>query len=161
MTHMEIITNSVKETQSLAKKIAKELRGGEVFALIGDLGAGKTAFVQGLAQGLGIIRPVTSPSFVILKEYQARTLKLYHFDFYRIGDVKSPTLRVDRLGEEIRDLGLEEILAGKKNVVVIEWADRALEILPKEKIEIKFEILSENARNLVIHCSEKYKYICK
>jgi tRNA threonylcarbamoyladenosine biosynthesis protein TsaE len=147
---MEIITASVKETQSLAKKIAKVLRGGEVFALTGDLGAGKTAFVQGLAQGLGIRRPVTSPSFVILKEYQADVLKLYHFDFYRISSI-----------EEAFDLGLEEVLAGKKNVVLVEWPEKAPEALPEEKIEIKFDILSENMRSLRFSCSKKFKYICK
>jgi len=134
---MEVITNSVKETQAFAKKFAKDLRGGEVLALYGDLGSGKTAFVQGLAQGLGIRRPVTSPTFVLIREYQAAVLKLYHVDLYRL--------------REIREIGVEEILADKKAVVAIEWPEKMEGSLPKDRtVKIRFEWLGENRRRITI-----------
>jgi tRNA threonylcarbamoyladenosine biosynthesis protein TsaE len=136
----EIITSSVKQTQNLAKKIAKDLRGGEVLALYGDLGAGKTAFVQGLARGLGIRRPVTSPTFVLIREYKAAVLKLYHIDLYRVSDKR-----------EIREIGLEEILKNKKAVVAIEWPEKIKSWLPKDRtIKIKFEWISEQVRRIII-----------
>ena len=137
---MAVITSSAKETKELAKKMAKDLRGGEILALYGDLGAGKTAFVQGLAQGLGIRRPVTSPTFVIIRPYKGAVLTLYHIDLYRIRDVG-----------EVRDLGVEEILKDKKAVLAIEWPEKMESLLPRARtMKIHFEWLGENTRRITL-----------
>lgn len=110
-------SNSVKETQNIAKAFAKELKGGDVICLNGDLGAGKTAFVQGLAQGLGVSDYISSPTFTIVNCYSGR-LPLYHFDVYRIAD-----------SEEMYEIGYEEYVYGD-GVSVIEWSELISDILP-------------------------------
>lgn len=137
---MEAISTSARQTKDLGKKIAKKLRGGEVLALYGDLGAGKTTFVQGLAQGLRIRGPIISPTFVIVRQYKAGVLTLYHVDLYRLKDFN-----------EVREIGLEEILGNKKAVVVIEWPEKAEKILPKKRTtRIRFEIIDEKTRKITI-----------
>ncbi|MBR1629772.1 MAG: tRNA (adenosine(37)-N6)-threonylcarbamoyltransferase complex ATPase subunit type 1 TsaE, partial [Lachnospiraceae bacterium] len=113
-------TKSGAETYSLAKALAKEANPGEVFALIGDLGAGKTVFAKGFAAGLGIKEPVTSPTFTIVCEYEGGRIPLYHFDVYRLDDP-----------EELFEIGFEEYLYGE-GVCLIEWADRIWEELPPQ-----------------------------
>lgn len=120
-------TGSVEETQDLARRIAQLLQPGDVITLEGDLGAGKTSFTQGLAQGLGIADVVNSPTFTIIKEYQGR-LPLYHMDVYRVGD-------------EMEDLGYDEYFYGE-GVTVIEWASMIESILPPERLAI--EILKKD-----------------
>lgn len=110
-------SNSVKETQNIAKAFAKELKGGDVICLNGDLGAGKTAFVRGLAQGLGVSDCISSPTFTIVNCYSGR-LPLYHFDVYRIAD-----------SEEMYEIGYEEYVYGD-GVSVIEWSELISDILP-------------------------------
>lgn len=121
-------TFSEKETKNLAKKLAKKLRG--VIALFGELGAGKTIFIQGFAQGLKIKDKIISPTFVLIRQHQIPKTKkiLYHIDLYRLEKEK-----------DFHSLGLEEILSNHKNIVLIEWADKAENILPKEttRIDIK------------------------
>ena len=111
-------TNSPEETFALGRKIGENAREGSVFCLSGDLGAGKTVFTQGLAAGLGVSEPVSSPTFTILQVYEGGRCPLYHFDVYRIGD-----------GEEMYELGYEEYFFGE-GVCLIEWASRIQEILP-------------------------------
>jgi tRNA threonylcarbamoyladenosine biosynthesis protein TsaE len=109
---MAVVTHSEEETAAEARRLAPSLRAGDVVLLYGDLGAGKTAFARGLAQGLGIEgQEVTSPTFTILQEYAGGVLPLYHADLYRLDD-----------GREVDDLGLEEIAAD--GVLAIEWAER-------------------------------------
>lgn len=135
---MEVITKSAKETQSLGEKIAADLKPGNLLALYGELGSGKTTFIQGLARGLGIERRVISPTFVFVRQYPFSSGKtFYHIDLYRISEIT-----------EARGLGLEEIFADKKAITVIEWADRIKEILPKKRIDIYFEYLDENKRRI-------------
>lgn len=130
-------TSDVAETRRLAHRIGEKIEHPLVIALKGDLGAGKTAFVQGLAKGLGVSERyyVTSPTFTFINEYPAR-LRLYHVDLYRIYDI-----------EEVDDLGLDEILSAD-GVVAIEWADKFPEILPREMLDINIRAAREKTRRL-------------
>lgn len=120
---MEYISNSYEETQQIAIEFAKTLEGGDVLCMYGDLGVGKTAFVQGLAKGLGISDHITSPTFTIVNEYSG-TLPLYHFDVYRIAD-----------SDEMYEIGYEEYVYGD-GVSVIEWPQLIDDILPEKRYDI-------------------------
>ena len=115
---------SAAETFEIGKKLGEEAKPGSVFTLIGDLGVGKTVFTQGLAAGLGIDEPVTSPTFTIMQIYDEGRLPLYHFDVYRIGDVS-----------EMDEIGYEDYFYGD-GVTLIEWADLIKEIIPREHVRI-------------------------
>jgi len=133
-----------QETRAVAEKLGRLLRGGEVIELIGDVGAGKTTFVKGLAKGLDIDDDVQSPSFTISRVYDARdNLRLAHYDFYRLQD---PGIMKDEL---------VETLADPEEITVIEWADIVEGILPESKFTILFEAPSETARKLTIDGDEK------
>ncbi|MDI6783192.1 MAG: tRNA (adenosine(37)-N6)-threonylcarbamoyltransferase complex ATPase subunit type 1 TsaE, partial [bacterium] len=134
-----IQTKSAEETRKLGEQLSHHLSGGEIIALIGELGSGKTVFVHGLAEGLGVQETVHSPSFTILNEYHGR-LTLYHFDFYRL-----------KSAEEVWELGWQDYL-NNLGVVVIEWADRFPHVLPNERIEIRFvaDATEENKRRITI-----------
>lgn len=119
-----IITHSPEETWELAKKLAPILSEGDFINLSGDLGSGKTVFTKGLAEGLGISSPVTSPTFIILREYEGR-LPLYHFDVYRLFSA-----------EELEELGADEYFYGE-GVSVVEWGDKVEELLPDERLNVK------------------------
>ncbi len=141
-------TTSPFETKKIAEDFAKNIlkRGfckkALVLALIGDLGSGKTTFLQGFAKGLRIKEKILSPSFVILKRFQVSSFKFqdfYHFDCYRIQKPK-----------EILDLGFKEIVSGPKNIVAIEWADRLSRVLPKNTITLSFDFLDKKTRKITI-----------
>lgn len=134
-----ITTKSSRDTQRLAEKLAGNLNNGDVVGLIGELGAGKTCFIQGLAKGLNVPESyyVSSPTFTIMKIYPGDK-KLYHFDFYRLTD---PV--------EFDDIGFEDCLGGD-GVVVIEWADRFLDLLPKDMIVINFNVVGDNEREIIL-----------
>jgi tRNA threonylcarbamoyladenosine biosynthesis protein TsaE len=129
---ISVHSTSLEDTVALAKRIAAQLQGGEVITLTGDLGAGKTSFTQGLAQGLGVKRHVNSPTFTIIKEYQGSSLSLYHMDVYRVGD-------------EFEELGFEEYFYGA-GVCVVEWPEMILHQLPKERLNITILKQGEEAR---------------
>lgn len=136
----KVISKSAQSTQEAGKLFAENLSGGEVVALCGDLGAGKTTFIQGLASGLKIKEKIKSPTFVIFNRYKVEGKKvkwLYHFDLYRISDPM-----------ELLDLGFDEITKQKNAVTVIEWAEKIPELLPKHYIKISFQYLSKNSRKL-------------
>lgn len=120
-------TYSPEETRKLAKELAEKLLPGTVITLDGDLGAGKTVFTQGLAEGLGIREPVNSPTFTIVQVYESGKMPFYHFDVYRIGDV-----------EEMDEIGYEDYFYGE-GVTMIEWANLISEILPQERFEIEIK----------------------
>jgi tRNA threonylcarbamoyladenosine biosynthesis protein TsaE len=130
-------TESPEETQLLAEKLGRLLRSGDVVALVGDLGSGKTLFSQGLARGLRVPETfyITSPTFAIINEYPGR-IPFYHLDLYRVGGAK-----------EFSELGLEEILYGQ-GAVAIEWAERLGEDLPEERLEVRLEFQGETSRSL-------------
>lgn len=120
-------TFSSDETFAFGKKLAGEAKPGEVYTLIGDLGVGKTVFTQGFAAGLGIMEPVSSPTFTILQVYEGGRLPFYHFDVYRIGDVS-----------EMEEIGYEDCIYGE-GVCLIEWANLIEEILPPRYFRIFIE----------------------
>ena len=122
-----IETYSSEETFEFGKKMGEEARSGCVYALIGDLGVGKTVFTQGMAKGLGIKEPVNSPTFTILQIYDEGRLTFYHFDVYRIGDIS-----------EMDEIGYEDCFYGD-GVCLVEWADLIEEILPEEYTRITVE----------------------
>ena len=135
----QITTRSADETQKLGEIIGKAVTSGTVLALTGDLGSGKTCFVQGLAKGLEVPDGyyITSPSYTLINEYPGR-YPLFHVDLYRISD---PT--------DMGDIGLDEILHNK-GIVVIEWADRIEQKLLPGSINIHFELTGEKTRNICI-----------
>lgn len=120
-----IETHSAEETFAFGKKIGEGAKPGQVYALTGDLGVGKTVFTQGVAAGLGITEAVNSPTFTILQIYESGRLPLYHFDVYRIGDI-----------EEMEEIGYEDCFYGK-GVCLVEWAGLIEEILPENYIRIE------------------------
>lgn len=133
---MKLISNSVKQTQAIAEKLAKYLKPGDSLALVGNLGAGKTVFVKGLALGLGGREgEVVSPTFVLLRQYRAKTA-LNHFDLYRLKDIR-----------ELERIGYEEYFDADA-VTAIEWADRIEGALPREYLRIELSILGENRRRI-------------
>lgn len=120
-------TFSEDETRALGQKIASEAKSGDVFALIGDLGVGKTVFTQGFAKGLDISEPVSSPTFTIVSVYDEGRLPFYHFDVYRIGDV-----------EEMFEVGYDDYVYSD-GVSLIEWANLIEDILPPNCVTITIE----------------------
>lgn len=124
---MIIETNTPKETFDFGKSLGGAAKPGTVYTLIGDLGVGKTVLTQGLAKGLDIYEPISSPTFTIVQVYEEGRLPLYHFDVYRIGDV-----------EEMEEIGYEDYFYGE-GVSLIEWANLIEEILPEQYTEIKIE----------------------
>ena len=134
---MTTITKSIKETKAVAALFAEKLKGGEIIALTGPLGAGKTVFVKGLARGLGIPeREVRSPSFVILIEHRQGRLPLFHFDFYRF-----------KKGTEIDTTPFEDCLKAK-GVIVVEWPERIAGYLPPETRKVLIEVLGKKLRKI-------------
>jgi tRNA threonylcarbamoyladenosine biosynthesis protein TsaE len=137
-------TNSSKKTQELGEILAKELKGGEVICLMGELGSGKTTFAQGVLEGLGAKGPYTSPTFVVMKEYKRKNTtqdskieNVYHMDAYRVS------------AQDVLDLGWEEIVAGKNNIVIVEWADRIRSIIPRRATWFEFEHLKDDERKII------------
>ena len=124
LTTKKIETNSPEETFALGEEIGKKAVPGQVFALLGDLGVGKTVFIKGVAKGLGITEPVNSPTFTIVQVYEEGRLPFYHFDVYRIADV-----------EEMDEIGYEEYFFGN-GVCFVEWANLIEEIMPKNTVRI-------------------------
>lgn len=134
MSCLELISHSPEQTQKLGMRIGELSLPGDVFLLVGELGTGKTCLTQGIAWGLGIKEYALSPSFVIMRELYGR-LPLYHIDLYRL----------DRI-EESMELGLDDYLYGQ-GVCVVEWAEKALSILPREHLLIKISYLSDTGRS--------------
>jgi tRNA threonylcarbamoyladenosine biosynthesis protein TsaE len=131
-------TASADETGKLGQRLAQPLRGGDVIALSGDLGSGKTTFTQGMARGLGIRAAVTSPTFVLVNRYQAPDGRvLQHADCYRLANASL----------EMWDIGLTDLYEGD-DIVVIEWADRIPGLLPDDYLAIAFTYLDERRRQL-------------
>lgn len=152
------VTNSSKETQKLGRDFGKVLEKGDIVCLYGDLGSGKTTFVQGMAEGLGVKQKIISPTFIIVRNYriknyethssdstsslqassgQARIMNFYHVDLYRIESKK-----------DLESLGIEEILDDSSNIVVIEWAEKLKGFLPERRIDIKFSYEKDNIRKV-------------
>ena len=136
-----LIINDLKDTNKFAKKFAKILKGGEVILLGGDLGAGKTTFTKAVLRCLGVKDDVTSPTFTIMREYQSKKFKIYHFDMYRLGS-----------GQEAKEFGLEDYIYSKdkSSLVFIEWPENVKDILVGDFIRVDISILDENKRQFDI-----------
>lgn len=139
MSILRLISRSPDETRDIAARLASKLSAGDVIALSGELGSGKTCFVQGLAAGLGVSgdKRVNSPSFTIVKEYDGR-IPLYHFDVYRLSG-----------SDDLNGIGCEEYFYGR-GVTAIEWADKIEEVLPPDATTVSLTICGENSREIVI-----------
>ncbi len=150
---MELISNSVEKTREIAAQLIREMTAAKagklknsqasVVALVGELGAGKTAFIQGLGEYLGVNQRILSPTFLIMRRFeltgQPKFSALYHFDFYRTENES-----------EILNLGYEEIVSSTANLVVVEWADRFKRLMPKEAVWVNLEWLGEQKRKIKI-----------
>lgn len=130
-------SRSPEETQAVGERVGCRLGPGAVVACVGELGAGKTCFLQGLARGLGVTSPVTSPTFVLVNHYRGR-LPVYHVDAYRTESLT-----------ELLELGIEDMLHGD-GVTVIEWADKLLPLLPPDAVTVTISGLGEEPRRIVI-----------
>ncbi len=133
-----IITDSPEATIAFGRELGKELKGNEVIALYGELGAGKTTLIKGIVQGLGIEKEVKSPSFVIITEYQSGEKIVYHIDLYRIVSQK-----------EVEGIGLADYLIAP-GVKLIEWAEKIEEFLPPETKRITIKVISKERREIQI-----------
>jgi len=137
----KIFTSSPSQTKKAGQLLAEEVLKSKpakrafVIGLVGDLGGGKTCFLQGFAQGLGIKQRVLSPTFIIMRRFN----NFYHIDCYRI---QKP--------QELLDLGFKRIIANPKNIVAVEWADRIRKIMPLNTIWIEFELIGERKRKIMI-----------
>ena len=147
---MKIIyqTKNPFQTKKLGEILAKEIlktklkNNAFVLGLEGDLGGGKTTFLQGFAKGLGVKQKITSPTFIIMRRFRIQNSKyknLYHFDCYRIKESK-----------DILSLGFKDIISDPQNIVAIEWAERIKEILPKDRISLKFGFVNKKNRKIII-----------
>ena len=138
----QYITDNVQKTKKLGEKLAEELlktKKSLVIGLAGELGGGKTTFIQGFARGLGIKEKILSPTFVIMKRFKvSKSLEFYHIDCYRVEKTK-----------ELLDLGFKEIVSDPHNIVVVEWADKIKKIMPKNTIWINFKFVSEKKRKII------------
>ncbi|PLS08946.1 tRNA (adenosine(37)-N6)-threonylcarbamoyltransferase complex ATPase subunit type 1 TsaE [Neobacillus cucumis] len=147
MKEYELTTTNDGETSQFAQRLAEFLQPGDVIALEGDLGAGKTTFTKGLAKGLEVKKTVNSPTFTIIKEYKGR-LPLYHMDVYRVADT-------------YEDLGFDEYFEGD-GVTVVEWAHLIGEQLPEELLTIYLYHNGQDQRRIVLKPKgQRYEQLCK
>lgn len=144
----KIISNDEYETIEIAQNFESEKFENMIICLDGELGSGKTVFTKGIANALGIEESITSPTFTIIKEYSAGEMPLYHMDVYR-------------LDGNTEGVGIEEYY-NKGGIVIIEWAKTIKDILPDERLEIKFKVVDENRRMLLITpYGKKYEELCE
>lgn len=142
-----MISSSVNDTSTFAHKFLETLNPGDVVALIGDLGAGKTTFVQGIAHALGIEEPVTSPTFVLWRQYETQHEQfnfLHHFDLYRLESEK-----------EVFDLGLQELFSQPDGLIIVEWADKFERLFPQETVWLTFKYIDDETREIKIENAER------
>jgi ATPase, YjeE family len=144
----KIIVKSIEDTLNLAENIESEKFPNMVICLEGELGSGKTLFTKGFARALGIDEAITSPTFNIIKEYEEGELPLYHMDVYRLEEVDN-------------EIGIEDYY-NKGGVTIIEWSDLIKDKLPSERLTIKFKIIGEDSRALILEpIGEKYIELCE
>lgn len=135
---MRIVTRSEEETLKIGARIGEKLNPGDVISLNGELGAGKTYITKGIAKGLGVEDYITSPTFIIVNEYEGR-IPLYHFDVYRINDI-----------DEMYEIGFDEYLYGN-GVCIVEWGKIVEELLPEYVIKIDIIKIDDNTREIIIN----------
>ena len=146
---MQITTHSADETQALGQKLASRLAHGDVIAYFGDLGAGKTAFTRGLAQGLGITDPVTSPTYTIVNEYLSGRIPLFHFDMYRLSS-----------SDELFDIGWEDYLS-RGGVCAVEWSENVEDALQDAiRVTIEKDADEPDTRHITITGGPRFEDPC-
>ena len=146
---MQITTHSADETQALGQKLASRLAPGDVIAYFGDLGAGKTAFTSGLAQGLGITDPVTSPTYTIVNEYPSGRIPLFHFDMYRLSS-----------SDELFDIGWEDYLS-RGGVCAVEWSENVEDALQDAiRVTIEKDADEPDTRHITITGGPRFEDPC-
>ena len=133
-----MLTHSPDETRALGERLARRLRPGDVLCLWGDLGAGKSELTRGIAAGLGVTAPVTSPSFTIMNVYEEGRLPLYHFDWYRLES-----------SEELYEMGMDEYLAGD-GVSVVEWPGVCPDAMPENRLDVTVRPLGDTDREFIL-----------
>lgn len=133
------LTKTSEETKKLAQNFAKTLKLGDFLAFYGNLGSGKTTFIQGLAEGLGVKRRISSPTFIIVRHYKLDKGSFYHIDLYRI-----------KTENDLLGLGIEELIRDKKNIFAVEWSEKIGELLPQERYEIHCKYVKENMHEIKI-----------
>ena len=131
--HLEILSKSSQATIDLGKKFSKILRGGDIIIFSGELGGGKTTFISGLADGLGIKENLSSPSFTILNQYNAGKLKLVHIDFYRLDGI-----------DEFDNIGLDDHIYDDSSILCIEWGEKIKQYIKKDYLTISFNYIIED-----------------
>ncbi len=141
---MELLSESVERTSAIGRKLGRVCQAGDIICLGGQLGAGKTALVQAIAEGAGVAKKeyVNSPTFAILHEYQGR-IPIYHMDFYRL-----------ETSDDVRELGLDEYLF-REGLVLIEWYERAADLMPASSLFIHLSFTSEFSRTLTMQSSDE------
>lgn len=147
--NLNITSNSPAETEKIAEGIGRQAKGGEVVELVSDLGGGKTTFVRGLARGMGITDHVNSPTFTINNLYNGDKLELCHFDLYRLSDA-------GLAGHE-----LQEAIDSIDSLVVVEWANVANKVLPRDRLTVALEVTDELTRELTFYYPDQLKYLIK
>lgn len=135
MKEIRFKSYSVSQTIDFARMLSRLLKKGDVIGLVGNLGSGKTTFVRGVARGLGLKQLINSPSFVVLKIY-TKKITLYHFDLYRVQSLK-----------DLEDIGYEDFVSDS-GICVIEWANKAKQLLPKEYLKVRMEIKGPHVRTM-------------
>ena len=146
---MQITTHSADETQAMGQKLASRLAPGDVIAYFGDLGAGKTAFTRGLAQGLGITDPVTSPTYTIVNEYLSGRIPLFHFDMYRLSS-----------SDELFDIGWEDYLS-RGGVCAVEWSENVEDALQDAiRVTIEKDADEPDTRHITITGGPRFEDPC-
>ena len=146
---MQITTHRADETQALGQKLASRLAPGDVIAYFGDLGAGKTAFTRGLAQGLGITDPVTSPTYTIVNEYLSGRIPLFHFDMYRLSS-----------SDELFDIGWEDYLS-RGGVCAVEWSENVEDALQDAiRVTIEKDADEPDTRHITITGGPRFEDPC-
>ena len=151
ISELKLISRNPDDTLEIGRIVGEELAAGDVVALIGDLGTGKTCFTQGIARALDVSEEycITSPTFTLINEYPGR-INLYHMDMYRISDAR-----------ETLDMGFEDYLTGE-GICVVEWAEKIAHMLPEEAVFVHITYIDENERDLILAgCMEKMKRIAK
>ena len=147
---LDLVSHSVAQTQRLGARLGELARAGDLVCLEGDLGSGKTCFVQGFGHGLAIVEDITSPTFILANEHRGGRLTLYHLDVYRV-----------RNADEAIGIGLDDYLSGD-GVCAIEWAEKIRAVLPAEHLWITFRHAGENARGLTLRAvGERYVELLK
>jgi len=143
---LDFVSHSAEQTRRLGGRLGQLFAGGEVVCLTGDLGTGKTSFVQGIGEGLRVVDRVTSPTFTLVNEYRGGRLWLYHVDLYRIVDAKAALL-----------FGLDDYLYGD-GVCAIEWAERVRNLWPEEHLDVSLRHIDTTKRGLTMHgYGERYE----